>query len=66
MNVKKIKVMVFNSADSCQELVFEGDNIEHVQTFKYMGILLKTTPHLDNAMEHLATTSRCSLFALNH
>jgi hypothetical protein len=30
-----------------------------------MGILLKTTLNLDNVMEHLATASRHSLFALN-
>jgi hypothetical protein len=45
--------------------VFKGDAIERVQTFKYLGILLETTPNLDNAVEHLATASRCSLFALN-
>ncbi len=54
MNVKKTKVMVFNYADPCQEFVFEGDVIERVQTFKYLGILLETTPNLDNVVEHLA------------
>jgi hypothetical protein len=57
--------MVFNSVDPCQEFVFKGDTIERVQTFKYLGILLETTPNLDNAMEYLPATSRCSLFALN-
>ncbi len=66
MNVKKTKVMVFNSVDPCQEFVFEGDIIEHVQTFKYLGILLKTTSNLNSAMEHLVAISRCLLFALNH
>jgi hypothetical protein len=65
VNVKKTKVMVFNSSDPCQEFVFEGDAIEHVQTFKYMGILLETIPNLDMVMEHLAVASRRSLFALN-
>jgi hypothetical protein len=51
--------------DPCQEFVFEGDIIECVQTFKYMGILLKTTSNPDSPMEHLATTNRRSLFALN-
>ncbi len=58
--------MVFNFADPCQDFVFEGDVIERVRNFKYLGILLKTTSNLDNAMEHLAATSRRSLFALNH
>jgi hypothetical protein len=66
VNMKKTKVMVFNSANPCQKFMFEGDVIERVQTFKYMGILLETTPNLDNAMEHLTIASRCSLFALNH
>jgi len=66
VNVKKTKVMVFNFVDPCQEFVFEGDIIERVQTFKYLGILFETTPNLDNAMEHLPAASRRSLFALNH
>jgi hypothetical protein len=45
--------------------VFEGDVIERVQTFKYVGILLETTLNLDSAVEHLTSTSRRSLFALN-
>jgi hypothetical protein len=65
MNVKKTKVMVFNSANPCQEFVFEGDVIKRVQIFKYMGILLETTPNLDSAVEHLVATNRRSLFALN-
>ncbi len=56
---------MFNFVDPCQEFVFKGDAIERVQTFKYLGILLDTTPNLDNAVEHLAATYRRSLFALN-
>jgi hypothetical protein len=66
VNVEKTKAMVFSSIDPCQEFVFKGDTIERVQTFKYLGILLETTLNLDNAVEHLATANRCSLFALNH
>jgi hypothetical protein len=66
MNVKKTKVMVFKSVDPCQEFMFEGDAIECVQTFKYLGILLETTLNLDKEVEHLATASRRSLFALNY
>ncbi len=46
--------------------MFEGDTIERVQTFKYFGILFETTPNLDKVVEHLAATSRRSLFTLNH
>jgi hypothetical protein len=58
--------MVFNFVYPCQEFVFKGDVIERVQTFKHLGILLKTTPNLDNVVEHLAVASKRSLFALNH
>jgi len=63
--VKKTKVMMFNSANPCQEFVFEGDIIERVQIFKYLGILLETTSNLDSAMEHLVIASRHLLFTLN-
>jgi hypothetical protein len=63
--MKKTKVMVFNSANPCQEFVFEGDIIERMQTFKYLGILLETTLNLDSVVEHLRAASRRSLFALN-
>jgi len=63
---EKTKVMVFNFVDPCQEFVFEGDTIACVQTFKYLGILLKTTPNLNRVVEHLTTASRRSLFVLNH
>jgi hypothetical protein len=57
---------MFNSANPCKEFMFEGDVIERVQTFKYLGILLETTTNLDNAVEHLVVANRRSLFALNH
>jgi hypothetical protein len=45
--------------------MFEGDAIERVQTFKYLGILLETTPNLDSLVERLVTINRHSFFALN-
>jgi hypothetical protein len=65
VNVKKTKVMVFNSVDPCQKFVLESDIIERVHTFNYLGILLETTSNLDSAVEHLTVASRRSLFALN-
>jgi hypothetical protein len=62
---EKTKVMVFNFVDPCQEFVFEGDIIVCVQTFKYLGILLKTTPNLNRGVEYLPAASRHSLFVLN-
>ncbi len=49
-----------------QKIVCEGDVIEHVQTFKYLGILLETTSNVDSAVEHLTAANRRSLFTLNH
>jgi len=44
--------------------VFEGGAIEHIQIFKYFGILLETTSNLGNAVEYLAATGKRSLFVL--
>jgi hypothetical protein len=63
--MKKTKVMVFNFADPCQEFMFESDVIEHMQTFKYLGILFETILNLDSVVEHLAATNGRLLFALN-
>ncbi len=49
-----------------QNFVFEGDVVEHVKTFKYLGILLETTLNLDSAVEHLVAANSRLLFALNH
>jgi hypothetical protein len=65
VNVEKTKAMVFNYVDPCQEFLFQGDVIENVQAFKYLGILLETTPNLGSVVEHLVAASRRSLFALN-
>jgi hypothetical protein len=66
MKVKKTKVMVFNFFNPCQKFLFEGDIIKRVQTFQYLGILVKTTLNLDSAVEHLVVASKRSLFALNY
>jgi hypothetical protein len=63
IQVPKIKPF-FSSVDQYQELVFEGDAIEHIQIFKYFGILLETTSNLGNAVEYLAATGKRSLFVL--
>jgi hypothetical protein len=64
VNMKKTEVMVFNFVDPCQKIVFEGDVIKHVLTFKYLGILLETISNLDSAMEHLVVANKHSLFVL--
>jgi hypothetical protein len=64
VNLKK-KIMLFNYVDPCQKNLFEGDIIECVQPFKYLGIMFETTQNLDSALEHLATGNKRSLFALN-
>jgi hypothetical protein len=65
VNVKKTKVMLFNSIDPCQKCMFKGDTIERVQTFKYLRILLETASNLNSVVEHLVTTNRHLLFTLN-
>jgi len=46
--------------------MFGGDTIEHVQTFKYLGILHETTLNMDNEVDHLIIANKRSLFTLNY
>jgi hypothetical protein len=47
MNVKKKKSWCSILLTHAKKFVFEGDTIKLVQTFKYLGILLESTPTLD-------------------
>ena len=44
--------------------VFDGEIIERVQMFKYLGITLHATPGLSCAIEHLCNTARKALFGV--
>jgi hypothetical protein len=66
VNVKKTKIITFNSKAHCLDFLFEGRVLERVDSFKYLGIEFHATRRgLAAAVERLADAGRRAMFALN-
>ena len=66
VNVSKTKVMVFEAKRSeCQPFMFNGQVIERVDVFKYLGIAFHAQRGLSCAVEQLCCSARKALFALH-
>ncbi len=67
MNVKKTKVVVFESRKSvCQAFQYEGNTIEQQNSFKYLGVELHGTKGMQVAIQWLAMSGKKVVFALRH
>lgn len=66
VNVSKTKIVDFEpKRTECPPFTFEGQVLERVEVFKYLGIAFHGTQGLSTcAMEHLCNSARKSLFAL--
>ena len=65
VNVSKTKIVVFEpKRTECPPFTFEGQVLERVEVFKYLGIAFHGTRGLSCAMEHLCNSARKALFAL--
>ena len=65
VNVSKTKVVVFEPKHSeCQPFMFEGQIVERVDVFKYLGIAFHAQRGLSCAMEQLCCLAWKALFAL--
>ncbi len=52
MNVKKTKVVVFEARKSvCQAFQYEGETIEQLNSFKYLGVELHGTKGMQAAIQ---------------
>ena len=66
VNVSKTKIVVFEPRRSeCCSFMFDGQEIERVEVFKYLGIAFHATRGLSCAMEYLCNSARKALFALH-
>ena len=66
VNVKKTKVIVFEHKHSnCPPILFEGEEIERVEAFKYLGILFHETRGMSCAIEQLTVSARKAMFAMH-
>ena len=67
VNVSKTKVVVFEPRRTeCPPFIYdhEGQTIERVEIFKYLGIAFHGNRGLSCAMEHLCNSARKALFAM--
>jgi hypothetical protein len=67
MNVKKTKVVVFEARKSvCQAFQYEGETIEQLNSFKYLGVELHDTKGMQAAIQQLTMSGKKVVFALRH
>jgi hypothetical protein len=65
VNVKKTKVVVFEARKSmCQAFQYEGETIEQLNFFKYLGVELHGTKGMQAAIQRLAMLGKKAVFAL--
>jgi hypothetical protein len=65
MNVKKTKVVVFEARKSmCQAFQYEGEAIEQLNSFKYLGVKLRGTNGMQVTIQRLAMSGKKAVFAL--
>jgi len=65
MNVKKTKVVVFEARKSMrQAFQYEGEAIEQLNSFKYLGVELHGTKGMQVAIQWLAMSGKKAVFAL--
>lgn len=67
VNVKKTKVVVFEARKFvCQAFQYEGEAIEQLNSFKYLGVELHGTKGMQAAIHQLAMSGKKAVFALRH
>jgi hypothetical protein len=65
VNVKKTKVVVFEARKSmCQVFQYEGEALEQLNSFKYLGVELHGTKGMQAATQRLAMSRKKAVFAL--
>lgn len=65
MNVKKTKILVFELRKSITPCFhFNGDPIEQVDEFKYLGVLMHGTKGLSPAIEYLCKAAKRAMLGL--
>ncbi len=65
MNVKKTKVVVFEARKFvCQAFQYEGEAIEQLNSFKYLGVELHGTKGMQATIQRLVMSGKKAFFAL--
>ena len=64
VNVQKTKVLIFNSRTTKTTFKLEGQILENVNEYKYLGVYLSKSGSFKSAKQHIAEQANKALFAL--
>ena len=65
VNLAKINVVTFGSGARCQTFTFNGNEVEHVQSYKYLGFEFHATKKLDYGVSKLVSAANKAMHAMN-
>ena len=65
VNLTKTKVVTFGSRARCQAFKFNGNDVERVQSYKYLGFEFHVTKALTHGVSKLASAANKAMHAMN-
>ena len=65
VNLAKTKVITFGSRARCQAFTFNGNEVERVQSYKYLGFEFHATKNLSHGVSKLVSAANKAMHAMN-
>ena len=65
VNLAKTKVVTFGSRAQCQAFMFNGNEVERVQSYKYLGFEFHATKSLAHGVSKLVSAANKAMHAMN-
>ena len=65
VNLTKTKVVTFGSRARCQTFTFNGNEVERVQSYKYLGFEFHATKNLSHGVSKLVSAANKAMHAMN-
>ena len=65
VNLAKTKVVTFGSRARCQAFTFNGNEVERVQSYKYLGFEFHATENLSHGVSKLVSAANKAMHAMN-
>ncbi len=65
VNVAKTKVVKFGSKATCQAFMFTGNEVERVESYKYLGFEFHATKNLARGVSQLVSAAKKAMHSMN-
>ena len=65
VNLTKTKVVTFGSRAKCQAFTFNGNEVERVQSYRYLGFEFHATKNLSHGVSKLVSAASKAMHAMN-